>query len=242
MLLVLGNAPAARRQDVGLTMDSPAFGVFAPALAGAALGSGIAWALPAPADSSDQGLLPPAAIEVVLERPLPMDCPDRQQVWDKEEERLTLELKGVALQLTINEHRRVAREGIETPWPDSPDPLQSPDTLKKNLQTALSNVGGDVLEMECDEYPCIVAVALPKDDGMSGIAGTAMDDLYEGLNDHGYLDPELVWSTTTEIDGDYVSVFAIRGPDDSDIQSKRASFRGERFSEETFERLREEAP
>jgi hypothetical protein len=219
-------------------MSSPTIQRLAPILVGGVLGGGVAWGI---APQAGPEMPPQTPAVVVLGQPLPVSCPERKDALEEERARLELELEGIALQLKIGEHRRLAREGEEAPWPDAPDPMQVSATFKANIEASLSEIGGELLEMECDEYPCIVAVAVPKLDEVNGVAGNAMDELFAGLNERGYLDHETVWMTTGDVDNEYISIFAVRGPEDDGISGKRTTFRAERFGEETFERLRDVA-
>ena len=216
-------------------MNSAATQILLPAAIGGLTGGGLAIMLSA---GPEEVPAEPVA-KVVLAAPLPADCPARKDALTDERARLERALSAVELQLKITEHRRIAREGVEAPWPDAPDPLQVPETYKAKLTAALAEVDGEVLEMECDEYPCIVAVVLPKLDDVNGVSGDATTPMYDALNDHGYVDHELQFATTTSVGDDYVSVFAIRGPQEEAIDNKRTRFRGKRFAKETFERMRE---
>ncbi len=186
---------------------------------------------------------PPATRPVVLAAALPLACPQRQTALDGERERLDGELQALDLQLRIAEHRRVGREGVESEWPDEPPPNHRPEALERNLTKSLGDLGGELLKMECDEYPCLIAVSVPAPPDQDGVPHNALDGLVADFNaldglttdfdgSH-HSEPSKVYASTTLIGDHYVAVFAL-SPDGDEIDQVRTDFRGNRLAGELF--------
>jgi hypothetical protein len=173
----------------------------------------------------------PAAVEVVLDAPLPRACPDRASSLDAEVQRLEDGIAAALFQQRIIEHRRVQREGVESLWPAEPNPLTRPKAWGAAVEGALADVGGELLALECDEYPCVTAFRMPKLDDVDGISGDAEDAFYEALNARGYEDHEIGASSTWTQDGQYHIVVAAV-PSSEAPELKRLGFRVNRMSKE----------
>ena len=206
------------------------------AIAGALVGASAGWLVPE--STPDPDLQPVLARDVVLAEPLPAHCPDRHNALRDVGDGLVKELEMLDLQLRIIEHRREQREGVEMPWPSVHDPLQAPATLEGNVAAALDEVGGELLELECDEYPCLVSMVVPADEG-GGVSSDALGPFLEALHARGYADHTKQWNITTRIGEDYAAVIALWSSEE-DISGKRVAFRGDRFGAEIFASLREE--
>ncbi len=171
----------------------------------------------------------------------PDQCPARRTALEEEAARLGRELEAVELQLRIAEYRQIDREGVEQAWPEEPDPMQVPDVLKATLEAALLEThAGELLGMDCDEFPCIVALESGHPPEVPGGASTdAFEPLFEALNATGLADHEIMWSSASGAYGTDSMVLAFAGPDRPD--DKRTKFRAERYAEQIRSELAEYA-
>lgn len=168
---------------------------------------------------------------------LPAQCDGRKVVLDAEAIRLQNEISVIDLQAGIAEQRRLRREGVEQPWPEKPDPLQVPDALRSNLEDALAATGtGHLIGMDCEEYPCIVAIGSGRTaEQEGGITSATFSPLFDALNERGYEDHEALFYTATGVHDTDTLFLAVTGPDAPN--ATRTSFRGERYVEEVLAQI-----
>ena len=212
--------------------------IAAACVAGGLTGGLVGSILWAPPPAPEPAPAPPAVVAVELDAPLPSACPARAAVLAAETARLEGALAAVALQQRILDVRRVQREGAESPWPAEPDPSLRPEVWRAALEEALAEVGGELLELECDEYPCVTAVKVPKEDDFPGVYGGSLDPLKEALAASGYPEHEAWITSMTGLDGAYMASFAML-PVADDALATRMSFRVGRVFEEVSSSLEE---
>ncbi|AKT43794.1 hypothetical protein [Chondromyces crocatus] len=145
---------------------SAAAGAAATVLVHQVVAIGGATAQPAPA-ATEQAIAPPSP-KPPAERPPTSpskESPPRraigQLVTEKEKEisRLQEELRGLRAEAGYTQERIEALEGTPQPWPaDIPAGFRE-KPLEANFQAVLEKHKlGDLVDMECDEFPCIAVV------------------------------------------------------------------------------------
>ncbi len=179
----------------------------------------------------------PLDTRVVSPLALPDECAGRKVVLDSEANGLLEELEAADLQLRIVEHRRIRREGMEQSWPDDPDPMQMPEVLRISMLEALDETGvGNLVGMDCEEYPCIVAIETGRPPSVEG--GSDVSVFFPALvalNDKGYDEHDLLWFVSAGVHGTDTMIFAVTGPERPD--KARTIFRGERYAEEIWSEM-----
>ncbi|MFK7927361.1 MAG: hypothetical protein AB8H79_04185 [Myxococcota bacterium] len=107
-------------------------------IGGLALGAGGAWFIAPGAQ--------PAAEE---------PCENSLQVVRKDAKKLEQELTQLSEHYNERWRQRVIRMGQTLAWPESvPDPLK-PEPLRAHLESVMQAHGGELLELDCNAYPCV---------------------------------------------------------------------------------------
>lgn len=146
-------------------------------LASAGLGLGAGWATrpsPPPPDTAE------AAAEAAV------DCDERRTVLVQQRESVQDELATARLRLRFMEARRLQREGPEQPWVPDADPRLVPETFERAAREAAERADMDVLELDCAEFPCIVAVQRHVQPDHTGNSSADYAAFVEDLAEQGY--------------------------------------------------------
>jgi ferric-dicitrate binding protein FerR (iron transport regulator) len=84
---------------------------------------------------------------------------------------LEAELEQLRFEQALTRGQLVQTRGEPMAWPDKVDPSLEPETFEQRLQEALSEAeAGDLLAIDCEEYPCIAYVELDPELGMDQLA------------------------------------------------------------------------
>lgn len=180
---------------------------------------------------------PPAPVgerPVVLGEPLPVACGDRRERLEAEADRLEAELETVRARQRVIDARRLEREGAPVPWPDDADPNQDPERLRTQMDALMADLGGTVVDTECEEYPCLIAVTLPNPDPERGVPFSVMEDLKAALQDHGYEGYALPSYLMGGKDDQLQGVFSVGAEDDESLSAKRIGYRADELHKGLF--------
>ncbi len=82
------------------------------------------------------------------------------------------EVAAAELHLALLQGQREAVEGVPQPWTDDLPAADRPEAVEAAVVAAIEAHGeGELLDMDCDEYPCLLAVEFPpSDDGSSAVS------------------------------------------------------------------------
>lgn len=213
------------------------------------IGGGVGHFAMAPAASSSHDpvpeLLPVAVNERVEIHQLPSDCADRQEALQAEHDRLELAVNATSLSLRIAVAQRIEREGSVVEWTDDIPAAERPEAFEAALFAAIDAEGGEVLELDCSEYPCIATVLMDEvfPPG-SGISGKALRPAREALEEQ--LEVRLGLETTSSLSvgedsHQEYSTFFVSSSEQRNV-IKRGQFRAEKQMEALGEELRGESP
>jgi hypothetical protein len=92
---------------------------------------------------------------------VPEPCTSREQL-EATVATLSERLQSAAGESEVERSRELARTGKKVSWPGDVDPKFRRAGVRSSLQGAFQELGGgSLLELVCDEFPCVAAVLMP---------------------------------------------------------------------------------
>jgi len=141
---------------------------------------------------------------------------------------LAAELAQLKFEQALTRGQLAHTRGEPVAWPAKVDPSLEPETFERRLQEALLETeAGELLAVDCEEYPCIAYVELDPELGMDQLR-----PVLEGLADKvsGESDPAVMQMVrVSEEDGveQTVLTMALFPEDQADVLGKRVEYRAE---------------
>lgn len=154
------------------------------AFAALAVGALLAWMIPMPGPAPAPALAeltPPSPLARAVQRRAPTRCVARGEST-AEVEALERTLLGLRVRAKLLDGRRAAREGEARPWPDDVPAAESPAGFRQRLDAAIAALpGASVLEVDCEEHPCVAVLIRDRDAGEAGVSADSWAPVAEGL-------------------------------------------------------------
>ena len=97
-------------------------------------------------------------------------------------DQLEAELARAEFEGSLAEGRIIQHEGIPQAWPDQVPPLLEPDTFADAIRGEVLKIpGAELVEVDCDEFPCLATVTVPAvgDNSDWGAQLQPIEDVFE---------------------------------------------------------------
>lgn len=207
---------------------TPAFAAFAAFAAGR---------ITAPASERPSTAPPSEALSGPASADTSQRCDTQRERVVGQREHLKSEIEVARMELRMQVAARKAREGSAQPWTDDIDPRLQPDNFEALVREAADAVGGyGELDMDCDEFPCLVALTFDRTQDLVG-SPIDLEPLWQALTKRGIgeIQPQVQVSSIPR----QHAVFALLPENASEELQKRTSFRMDRLYELRVEQLKE---